>query len=215
LATALGVTRQTAHNFLTGRTMPSYENCEKLGLIPAFVVRETEGTGEMSNLDEFLMQRERNHVPNGMTSETDLNAVLVSARGTSMMRDLVQATRTTAARVGSIDGIPLEWDDGQSGRSVSPLLKLGSVGAQFKNVMSISRRSLSGYRVVFGWVTTSTGEGRKNVPDRVWNLKLSCDAGVLAWNVNRDEIVDTSSIKLAEQLVMQLIDFRDEYQSAN
>jgi hypothetical protein len=49
----------------------------------------------------------------------------------------------------------------------------------------------------------------------VWNLKLSCDAGVLAWNVNRDEIVDTSSIKLAEQLVMQLIDFRDEYQSAN
>lgn len=54
LANALSVTRQTAHNLLTGRTIPSYENCEKLGLGLAFLVRETEGTREVTNLDDFL-----------------------------------------------------------------------------------------------------------------------------------------------------------------
>ena len=217
LAAALGVTRQTAHNLLTGRTIPSYENCEKLGLSPAFLLRETEETGGMTNLDEFLMQRQHDHRYGGVMSEVEMNTVLLSARGASIMNGVIDATHATATRVGIIDGIPFEWDDGQSLRgSVSPLLKLRPVGAQFKRVMSAPiGGSLRGYRVVFGWITTHEGAERKAPPNRVWNLTMSCRAGVLTWDVNREEIVGVSSIELAEQIVKQLIEFRDEYQIAS
>jgi hypothetical protein len=45
----------------------------------------------------------------------------------------------------------------------------------------------------------------------VWNLTLSCNEGALTWDVNRDEIIGASSIELAEQIVKQLVEFRDEY----
>jgi hypothetical protein len=132
--------------------------------------------------------------------------------GIAMMEDLIQATRATAERIGSVDGIPLEWDDGRSGGSVSPLLKLRPVGAQFKGEMfPVTRGSQEGHRVVFGWVNTSTGVRRKSPPDRVWNLTLSCIGDVLTWDVNRHEIVGASSVELAEQIVKQLIEFRNEY----
>jgi hypothetical protein len=209
LAAALGVTRQTAHNFLTGRTIPSYENCEKLGLLPVFLLREKEGTMEMSNLDDYLARREQDRRHGGPMSEAQLNAVLLSERGASMWKEVREATRGTAPRVGAIDGIPLEWDDGQV---AGPLLRLRPVGAQFKQVKSApSGGSLRGYRVVFGWVTTDSGTETRALPNRVWNLTLSCNEGALTWDVNRDEIIGASSIELAEQIVKQLVEFRDEY----
>ena len=213
LAAALGVTRQTAHNLLTGRTLPSAENCEKLGLSPAFLVREKEGTKEMTNLNDFLMQRDQMRHAEGLMSEAQLNAALVGTRGASMIRELMRATRATAEGVGIIDSVPFEWDDGQSGGSLSPLLKLQPVGAQFKRVMSTPLAgSPRGYRVVFGWVATHSGRGKKDLSDCVWNLTLSSNAGVLAWNVNRDEVIGATSIELAEQIVKRLIEYRDEYE---
>lgn len=213
LAAALGVTRQTAHNLLTGRTLPSQQNCEKLGLSPAFLVRETEGTKEMTNLNDFLMQRDQMRRSEGMASEAHLNAEWVGARGASMIRELIRATHATAAGVGMIDNVPFEWDDGRSGGSLSPLLKLQPVGSQFKRVMPAPvGGSLRGYRVVFGWVATHSGRGNKDLPDCVWNLTLSSNAGVLAWNVNRDEVIGATSIELAKQIVKRLIEYRDEYE---
>jgi len=212
LARALDVTRQTAHNLLTGRTVPSYENCEKLGLSAAFLVRETEGKREMTNLDDFLMQREQNRRTGGIMSEMELNTVLLTERGASMIKDLIKATRATAMRVGTIDGVPLEWDDGQAGRSLSPLLKLRPVGAQFKGPMFSATFGTKGLWVAFGWLPSGSGIGTKAL-DRVWNLTLSCDDGVLAWDVNRDEIIAASSTELAERIVKHLIEFRDEYQT--
>jgi hypothetical protein len=69
----------------------------------------------------------------------------------AMMENSIRATRATAERLGSVDGIPLEWDDGQSGGSLSPLLKLRPVGAQFKGDMfRMTWGSQKGHRVVFG-----------------------------------------------------------------
>jgi len=129
-----------------------------------------------------------------------------------MIRELMRATHAAAAGVGMIDNIPFEWDDGQSGGSFSPLLKLLPVGAQFKSVMSTSvGNSLRGYRVVFGWVATHSGMGKKDLADCIWNLTLSSNVGVLAWNVNRDEIIGATSIELGEQIVKRLIEYRDDY----
>jgi hypothetical protein len=210
------VTRQTAHNLLTGRTLPSFENCAKLGLSPAFVVQEGKGTEEMTTLDNYLMQRERGRRSAGLLSEGDLNGALVGPRGAAMMRDLIRATRATAARIGAIDGTSFKWDDGQSGGSLSPLLKLHPVGAQFKHVVSSpAGNTLSGYRVDFGWVATRSGQGAKELPVQRWRLTLALCDGALGWNVNKNEIVCASSAELAEQLVKRVIEYRDEFEKSN
>jgi len=216
LAAALGVTRQTAHNLLTGRTLPSYENCAKFGLSPAFVVQEGKGTREMTSLDNYLVQREQDRRSAGLLSDADLNATLIGPRGAAMIRGLIRATYATAARIGTVDGIRFEWDDGQSGGSVSPLLKLQPVGAQFKPVMSSpAGRTLRGYRIDFGWVATHSGQGAKELPGQRWRLTLALCDGVLGWNVNKNEIVNASSIELAEQIVKRLIEYWDEYEKSN
>jgi hypothetical protein len=143
-------------------------------------------------------------------SEMELNAM--TGYSIAMMEHLIQATRTIAARVGRINGVPLEWDDGQSGGSVSPLLKLRPVGAQFKGEMfPVTRGPQEGHRVVFGWVNNPTEIRKKSPPDRVWNLTLSRSGDAFTWDVNRNEIVGASSVELAEKIVTQLVDFRDEY----
>ena len=143
----------------------------------------------------------------------ELNAM--NGRSIAMMENSIQATRATAERIGSVDGIPLEWDDGQSGGSLSPLLKLRPVGAQFKGDMfRMTLGSQKGHRVVFGWVNDPTEIRKKCPPDRVWNLTLSRSGDTLAWDVNHDEVVGASSVELAEQIVKQLIEFRDEYINA-
>src|SRR5580700_6168087 len=57
LAKALGTTRQTAHNLMTGRTIPSYETCKKLGLEPMFMQMLTRSSDEMDTLEDFLLKR--------------------------------------------------------------------------------------------------------------------------------------------------------------
>jgi hypothetical protein len=215
LAATLGVTRQTAHNLLTGRTLPSYENCAKLGLSPAFVVQEGKGSREMTSLNNYLIQREQDRRSSGLLTEEDLNAALIGPRGAAIIRDLIRATYATAARIGAVDGIPFEWDDGHSGGSRSPLLKLNPVGAQFKPaVSSPGGDALRAYRIDFGWVATHSGQGAKELSDQRWRLTLALCDGVLGWNVNKNEIVGASSIELAEQIVKRLVEYRDEFQRA-
>lgn len=143
-----------------------------------------------------------------------IKAPLSSKRGIAMWKGLIAVTRTTAMRVGEIDGVRFEWDDGPPfGKSRSPLLKLEPVGAQFKEVRSTP--FTSGPRncmVLFGWVATLTGSRKQAPPDRLWILTLSSNGREVVWNVNDDEIVGASSDELAEQLVKQLIEYRDEYE---
>ena len=143
-------------------------------------------------------------------------APLSNNRGTAMWKGLIQVTCATAKRVREIYGVPFEWDDGPPlGKSQSPLLKLEPVGAQFKEVRSTpfvgaSRSCL----VVFGWVTTAMGSRKQTPPDLRWILTLSSSGGEVVWNVNQDEMIAISSIELAEQIVKQLVEYRDEYQKA-
>ena len=128
------------------------------------------------------------------------------------MEELIMATCAAAKRIGFVGGIPVEWDDGKSGGSFSPLLKLRPVGAQFKGEMfPVTCNTREGHHIVFGWVNNPSEVRRKSPTDRVWNLALSYSGGTLAWDVNRNEIVGASSIELAEKILMQLIGFRDEY----
>jgi len=140
-------------------------------------------------------------------------APLGSERGTAMWNGLIQVTSTTAKRVAKIDGVPFEWDDGPPfGKSLSPLLRLDPVGAQFKEVRSIPFvGAIRNCLVVFGWVSTPTGSRKQKPRDLRWILTLSNHDGEVSWNVNQDEITGASSIELAEQIVKQLIEYRDEY----
>jgi len=133
-----------------------------------------------------------------------------------MWKGLIAVTRATSIRVGEIDGVPFEWDDGPPlGKSLSPLLKLEPVGAQFKELRSTpfvgAPRSCL---IVFGWVATPMGSRKQSPPDRRWILTLSSNGHELVWDVNEDEIVGASSVELAEQVVKQLIEYRDVYESA-
>ncbi len=215
LATALDVTRQTAHNILSGRTVPSYENCEKLGLTLAFLLQETEGTRGMTNLEDFLRQRNHDRLVAGRMTESELGDLMFGERGTTMMKDLIQAIQATAAQVGAVDASPFEWSDGQSGETLSPLLKLRPVGAQFMGHMFTLPGGLREPRVVFGWVATHDPTEERKLPNQVWRLALSYTAGVLAWNANGEEIMGATSVELAQQIVMHLIEYRDEYLSAS
>lgn len=215
LAATLGTTRQTAHNLLTGRTLPNLETCAKLGLSLAFVYEEAEGATEMTSLDQYLAQRDRDRRSAGLISEADLNATLAGPRGAALIKSLMDATRATASRIGAVDGVPFQWDDGKSGGSLSELLKLSPVGAQFKRIMSPPMGgSLRGYRIDFGWVATPSGRGAKEVPTQVWRLTLTATNNVLGWNVNQNEIVGASSNALAEQIVKRLVEYRDEFERA-
>jgi hypothetical protein len=217
LAAALGVSRQTAHNLITGQTNPNEKHCEKLGIIPAFLLPEKEIKRDMQSLDDFLTIRGHDRRQEGATVEAELSgAPLSNERGTAMWKGLIQVACATAKRVREIYGVPFEWDAGPPlGKSRSPLLRLEPVGAQFKEVRSTpfvgaTRNCL----VVFGWVATPMDSRKQTPPDLRWILTLSSNDGEFVWNVNQDEIIGASSIELAEQIVKRLIEYRDEYQKA-
>lgn len=217
LAAALGVTRQTAHNLITGRTIPSYETCEKLGLNPAFLLAERESQQKMISLDDFLSNREHQRGVQGLMAETGMGkAPLQSERGSAMWKELIKATRAIAMRLGEIDGVPFEWDGGlPHGKSNYPQLKLGPVGAEFSDAKFTSPAGLpTACRIVFGWVPTSLGLNNKAMPRCWWKLTLSANEGEIAWDVNDNEIVSASSVELAGQIVKHLIEYRDEYELA-
>jgi len=52
------------------------------------------------------------------------------------------------------------------------------------------------------------------IAPQVWDLALSINGNELAWDVNGDEIIGVTPAELAEQIVKQLIEYRDEYQTA-
>jgi hypothetical protein len=217
LAAALGISRQTAYNLITGQTSPNDKHCEKLGIIPAFLLPAKEIARGMHSLDDFLSIRGQDRSREGVMAGVELSkAPLPSERGTAMWKGLITVTRSTAMRVGEIDGVPFQWDDGPPlGKSRSPLLKLEPVGAQFKEIRSTPfvaapRNCL----VVFGWVATPMDSRKQMPPDRWWTLTLSNNDGEVVWNVNQDEIIGASPNELAEQIVKQLIEYRDEYQKA-
>ena len=217
LAAALGVSRQTAHNLITGQTSPNDRHCEKLGIIPAYQLPEKETKRDMQSLDDFLLIRGHDLRQEGAMVEAELSgAPLSNERGTAMWKGLIQVTGATAKRVGEIYGVPFEWDDGPPlGKSRSPLLKLEPVGAQFKEIRSTPFvGAIRNCLVVFGWVATPMGSRKQTPPDLRWILTLSSNDGEVVWNVNQDEIIGASSIELAEQIVKQLIEYRDEYQKA-
>lgn len=217
LAAAINVTRQTAHNLITGRTSPSDKHCEELGIVPAFLLPEKKIRRDLQSLDDFLAVRELDRRKEDMMTKAGLSETpLSSERGAAMWKGLIHVTRGTTMRVGMIDGIPLQWDDGPPlGKSLSPLLKLHPVGAQFKELratpFSGAPRSCT---ILFGWVTTPMGSRKQMPPDRLWTLTLSRDGGEPLWCVNDGEIVGASSVELAGQIVKQLIEYRDEYESA-
>ncbi|MGA2572464.1 MAG: hypothetical protein ABSF23_18300, partial [Terracidiphilus sp.] len=189
----------------------------ELGVVPAFLLPERKTRRGLQSLDDFLSVRGRDRRKEGAMSEAELSKTpLSSERGAAMWKGLIQVTRGTAMRVGMIDGVPLEWDDGPPlGKSLSPLLKLDPVGAQFKELraapFSGEPRNCT---IVFGWVNTPKGSRKQTPPDRLWTLTLSIDGSEPLWCVNYDEISGASSVELAEQIVKQLIEYRDEYESA-
>lgn len=207
LAAALNVTRQTAHNLITGRTIPSYETCERLGLDPAFLLMDKEKTRTMSSLDDFLSKREHERRQQSLGTEAALaKAQLVAERGAGMWEVLKQTTSETAARVGSVDGKPFEWNP-------YPFLKLEYVAATFTPGI-LAGGELRGCRVVFGRIPIAMYVDDNPIAPRVWDLVLSINGNELAWDVNGDEIIGATSAELAEQIVKQLIEYRDEYQTA-
>jgi hypothetical protein len=207
LAAALNVTRQTAHNLITGRTIPSYETCERLGLDPAFLLTGRERTQAMSSLDDFLSKREHERRQQSLGAETELAKVrLLTEHSAGMWEELKEAMHATATRVGGIDGKPFEWNP-------YPFLKLEHVAATFAPGMLVGG-ALQGCRVVFGRIPIAMYIDDNPLAPRVWDLALSVNPNELAWDVNGDEIIGASSVELAEQIVKQLIEYRDEYQTA-
>src|ERR1017187_7030427 len=126
LAAALGVSRQTAHNLITGQTKPNDRHCEKLGIIPGYLLPEEETKRNMQSLDDFLTIRGHDRRQEGAMEEAELSgAPLSNERGIAMWKGLIRVTRATAKRVGEVYGVPFDWDDGPPlGKSRSPLLKL-------------------------------------------------------------------------------------------
>jgi hypothetical protein len=207
LASALNVTRQTAHNLITGRTIPSYETCERLGLDPAFLLTDKERERTMSSLDDFLSQRENERRQKSLGAEAAaVKVLMLTERGAGMWEQLKEATHTTATRVVGIDGKPFEWNP-------FPFLKLEYVAATLTPGM-LAGGALQGCRVVFGRIPFGMYADDSPLAPLVWDLALSVRGNELVWDVNGDEIIGVSSAELAEQIVRQLIEYRDEYQTA-
>jgi hypothetical protein len=201
LAAELGLTRQTSHNLLTGRTIPNDETCRKLGLDPVFLLQAQEKKRPMSTLDQFLSNRAHSHASSAAA------AALMQERGAAVWKELQQATQTTAMRIGRVDDMPLEWDP-------LPFLKLQYVAATFTPGL-FGAGPPRGCRVVFGRIPTAMYVDENRLAPRVWELSLAVHDGEFYWSVNQDEVVGATSGQLAEQIIVRLIQYRDEYQAAH
>ena len=185
LAAKMNVTRQTAHNLMTGRTIPSYETCEKLGLDPVFMLRTAEERRKMSTLDDFLAQRERERQHQGGAAR------ILSEKGPRMWDQLQEATWSTAGRIGNIDGNDFEWNP-------YPFLKLQYVAATF-TPGTLVRGEPKGCRIIFGRIPTALYVDDNPLPTRVWDLKVSVSGNELLWDVNGEEIMSAAHVELAGQ----------------
>lgn len=161
----------------------------------------------MSSLDDFLSKREHERRQQSLGAEAQLaKARLLAEHSTGMWEELKAATNATATRVGGVDGTPFEWNP-------FPFLKLEHVAATFAPGILVGG-GLQGCRVVFGRIPTAIYVDDNPLAPRVWDLVLSVNGNELDWDVNCDEIIGASSVELAEQIVKQLIEYHDEYQTA-
>jgi hypothetical protein len=202
LAATLNTTRQTAHNIITGRTIPNYETCEKLGLELVFLLAEKRRSEEMVNLDDFLSRR----AEQAGIAEVEQNKIrLLREKGFAMWNDLQQVTRERAEHVGSIDGVPFEWNP-------YPFLKLQPVAATF-TTGTIVNDVPQHCRVIFGRIPNAMYVDDNSLGTQVWDIKLSVAGNEMVWDVNEDEVIGALPTQLAEQIIKRLIEYRDEYQA--
>ena len=194
------MSRQTAFNLLNGKTIPSYDTLERLGLTPVFLIESPEEKRKMGTLDQFLAKRQAKN------ADANLKDRLLRERGVQMWNELRQAVMETAKRVGSVDGDPLEWNE-------YPFLKLEYVAATFTPGV-LMEGVLQGCRVIFGRIPNAMYVDDNPIPTKIWELSLSISGDELAWNVNGDEIVGVPTTILAEQTIMRLIEYRDAYRVA-
>lgn len=165
LAKVLQMSRQTAFNLLNGKTIPSYDTCERLGLTPVFLLESPEERRKMNTLDQFLAKRQAKN------SDADLKDRLLRERGVQMWDELKQAVKATAERVGSIDGNPLEWND-------YPFLKLEYVAATFTPGVLMDG-VLQGCRVIFGRIPTAMYIDDNRIATKIWELSLAVSGNEL------------------------------------
>jgi hypothetical protein len=208
MASRLGLTRQAAHNLLTGRTIPGLETCLKLGLDPVYLQLGKENGREMSTLDDFLSQRSHDRLQHGAVAEIEQSKTrMIRERGAAMWEELKQTTELRAAGVGPVDGNRLEWNP-------YPFLKLEHVAATFTLGVLIDG-VLRGTRIVFGRIPNAMYIDDENpIGTDVWDLGLSVTGSGLVWDVNGDEVIGASSARLAELIIVRLIQYRDAYQAA-
>jgi len=207
LAAKLGVTRQTAHNLMTARTIPSYETCEKLGIEPAFLVVDKDKDVHMNTLDDFLSKRAIDQAQQSAAAESAARIRrLIQERGAATWSQLLASVEELSVRVGQIDGHKLEWNR-------FPFLKLEYVAATLYAGILIDA-NLKGCRIVFGRIPIATYIDDNPISNEVWDLTFGVDGENIVWNVNDTEIIGISSIQLAEQLIKRLVIYRDEYKRA-
>ncbi len=207
LADALNTTRQTAHNLITGRTIPSYETCQKLGLEPMFLeIQKEMPVATPSNLDDFLSQRSERA---GMVEAERAIAHLLDERGPGIWSELQEATRSRASSVGSVDGKPFEWSPHPPTHpSLPPSLLLDNVVASFSSGASFNG-SPRRFSIVFG--RNPSRPSSENPPSKeVWNLELSVLGGEVLWDLGANGIVGARAKQVADQIIRHLIEYRDK-----
>jgi len=155
----------------------------------------------MSTLEQFLTTRRH------ALADTEAAAKLLQEHGAAVWKELQQTTQTTAAKIGQVDGMPLEWDS-------FPFLKLQYVAATFAPGL-FGAGPPKGCRVVFGRIPTAMYIDENKLAPEVWELALAVSGEQFHWSVNQNEIVGATNIQLAEQIIVRLIQYRDAYQSAH
>ena len=203
LAAALGTTRQTSYNLLSGRTIPNDETCEKLGLDPVYLIESPEKKRQMSTLEQFLSNRTQAQAQSAAATK------LLQEHGAAAWEDLKASTQAIAARIGHVDNLPLEWDAFQ-------FLKLQYVAATFTPGL-FGAGPPRGCRVVFGRIPRAMYIDENRLAPEVWELSLAVQGEELRWSVNigQDEIVGVTGSQLAEQIIVRLVQYRDEYHAAH
>jgi hypothetical protein len=205
LAAALNTSRQTAHNLFTGRTIPSFETCQKLGLEMVFMETKERGEGDMDNLDDFLTKRKLN-VSMEMANQERLR--LLREKSSEAWGDLQQATWVRASRLGKIDDASFEWNS-------YPYLSFGHVAATFSRatLATIIERQSPRFRVVFGRIPFGTYPVEKAPAQKAWDIELSVVGNELVWNVPALGVIGARTEKMAELVIRKLIEYRDKYQA--
>jgi hypothetical protein len=202
LAAELNVSRQTAHNLFTGRTVPSYENCQRLGLEVMFMEMQERSKTDMENLDDFLAKRKQNA---SMERANQEQLRLIREQAFPAWGSLQETTWVRASRLGKIDDIAFEWHS-------YPFLLFGFVAAIFSHSIAGAGEPPR-FRVFFGRNPTAIFPVEQAPAEEVWGLELSVMGTNLVWNIPALGLVGATTEKTAEQIIRKLIDYRDKYQA--